>query len=70
VVDQLMVATPSAPRASPAPSYCASAVRYWMVPYGRNRLFTGRKGIVEGIEGMAGDSRRIALYGLGGVGYV
>ncbi|KAF8535293.1 hypothetical protein BDD12DRAFT_782634 [Trichophaea hybrida] len=41
-----------------------------MVPYSRNRLFTGRKSAVEEIEGLASDvgHRRIALYGLGGVG--
>ncbi|KAF8252525.1 TPR-like protein [Wilcoxina mikolae CBS 423.85] len=41
-----------------------------MVPYGQNLLFTGRNSTVEEIEWLAGDSghRRIALYGLGGVG--
>lgn len=64
----------AAPPASKAPSlfsYSESAVHYWTVPYGRNRLFTGRKNTVLQIEKLAGDTghRRIALYGLGGVGY-
>jgi hypothetical protein len=72
VADLLTVAAPTISRVPSASSISASALRHWMVPYGRNRLFTGRKSTVEEIEGLASDSghRRIALYGLGGVGYV
>ncbi|CUS07966.1 unnamed protein product, partial [Tuber aestivum] len=42
----------------------------WIVPYGRNADFTGRKGILESMKefSKSREHSRIALYGLGGCG--
>lgn len=72
VADQMVLAAPSVPKFLLASKDNTSAAHHWMVPYSRNRLFTGRKSTVEELDALASDSsyRRIALYGLGGIGYV
>ncbi|RPB01269.1 TPR-like protein [Choiromyces venosus 120613-1] len=43
---------------------------YWIVPYSRNRTFTGRNSIIESVKGLciSKDHNRVALQGLGGCG--
>ncbi|RPA94723.1 hypothetical protein L873DRAFT_1406740 [Choiromyces venosus 120613-1] len=44
---------------------------HWMVPYSRNRNFTGREDVIDRIQRLVEDGRRhsrIALCGLGGSG--
>ncbi|RPA89592.1 TPR-like protein [Choiromyces venosus 120613-1] len=43
---------------------------YWIVPYSRNRAFTGRNGIIEWVKGYCKSKHhnRVALQGLGGSG--